>query len=1299
MRKKMLISIAIVFIMLLNCIAPILELEVAATTDSSLVLESNLYYALKSQLESKEINAIYNDAQRTLIISDEEIAKVTELSLSNGGLTDLTGLEVFTNVKALDLSSNNLTKDSNLEVLNSFELTSLDISSNSIEDVSMIANIKNIQNLNLHNQKFNVIEMVNADDTATSDQNDTFVYSLPQIVKEYAGHIESEWLVEENYTNNTQQEEGKGPYIDWRSFDYENLKVVYANKTDNSYDINTGMVKLSIKITDSKNSLYNSDINLYFVVVKSDERGIFIKDKNMYKAIKSQLTKGQEENEDLISHKDANNSKNLYERFFDEPQVLVITINDIINKIPSLKLSNKRISDITGIENFVGLELDLDLSSNYIKSMDKLIELEENQVKEEALLRERVNAQIALIKETVDEIEKTQAELKAVKENYDKKNEELNNLKAQLKQVEDAIKDATEKSPNAAGNLQTAQDTLKGYEDELNSLITQKEDLKDEIESLELAGSATGASGRLDEAREELKEAEANIEEKNNEIATQQALVKKYQEDVNNINSKIAEQTRLNANIDAVKKELVELGFKQEELTATLTRLRETLKIRMENLYIIYNRVDRLASFAVVGIRNMTDEEFSSLTFEEAKSLYDSQVSKIANMEDYLTSFEKQYLTKTKYTIETVVSVEIDGVTETKPIEKPISKHFSELPNDNWRLYDYKEALKSFKEADIYLAMYTYCSFANTLPEEKSRPDTCVADEYVNYIIRRLEIDRQDTKIYTDIKDSFKENCKTEMGDDEFLFYGKRMTLASAEEIEAYIFLPRLKRLNIHENLIEDIDRLAELSKLVEFYAGDNEIVDISKVDWTSINEHLIILDLSFNDISNIEPLEVLSNIQDLNLSKNLIEGELTFKIENLKKLKNLDLSNNQISDIQRLLNYLTYEARAAGFTDVLEYLRDENTFNLDLTGQQLELIVDGMINVGTTSKIDLPPIFQQIEKIDYANTSFAIDSIHGNVTSDGKQAIVDVSSKGNHVASVSITNTKNTISIGYGTTCVIAYIVGEPIKITVTPENSTVKAGETQQFVAEVSGENVAHLGVKWSVSGNTSENTKISRTGLLTVGADEQSENIEVIATSFYDNTVSGNVSVTVIVSETPVEPTDPTDPTEPTEPTDPTEPTEPTDPVTPIELGYTIDSDNDYLTGIKSKTPVEDFKSILLKNNNEYTAVVKNSDGEVTTGNIATGMFVQIQDKDGKVVKDSNGNLLVYEIVVKGDINGDGHANSIDTLLIKAHRNEVEMLSGTFLKAADINNDNVVDIKDSKLLLYHRAEVNGYNLDYTK
>ena len=150
MKKKMLISIAIISILLLNCIAPILK--VAAGTDIRVMFEKNMYAAIKDELQRQGITAIYNDAQRTMIINDEELAKVTSLSLSNSELTDLTGLEVFTNLKELDLSSNELDKTSNLEVLNSFTLTTLDLSSNEIEDLSMVTGIKNISKLNLHNQ-------------------------------------------------------------------------------------------------------------------------------------------------------------------------------------------------------------------------------------------------------------------------------------------------------------------------------------------------------------------------------------------------------------------------------------------------------------------------------------------------------------------------------------------------------------------------------------------------------------------------------------------------------------------------------------------------------------------------------------------------------------------------------------------------------------------------------------------------------------------------------------------------------------------------------------------------------------------------------------------------------------------------------------------------------------------------------------------------------------------------------------------------------------------------------------------
>ena len=95
----------------------------------------------------------------------------------------------------------------------------------------------------------------------------------------------------------------------------------------------------------------------------------------------------------------------------------------------------------------------------------------------------------------------------------------------------------------------------------------------------------------------------------------------------------------------------------------------------------------------------------------------------------------------------------------------------------------------------------------------------------------------------------------------------------------------------------------------------------------------------------------------------------------------------------------------------------------------------------------------------------------------------------------------------------------------------------------------------------------------------------------------------------------------------------------------------------------------------------------------------MYVQVQDENENVIKDEDGHLVVYEIVVKGDVNGDGLANSLDSIVLKAYRNEVISLAGSAMTAADINEDGSVNISDSKLLLYHRAEVTGYDLNYQK
>ena len=246
---------------------------------------------------------------------------------------------------------------------------------------------------------------------------------------------------------------------------------------------------------------------------------------------------------------------------------------------------------------------------------------------------------------------------------------------------------------------------------------------------------------------------------------------------------------------------------------------------------------------------------------------------------------------------------------------------------------------------------------------------------------------------------------------------------------------------------------------------------------------------------------------------------------------------------------------------------------------------------------------------------------------------------------------------------------VPEVTAVRVNEGNSEVKAGETKTFTATVEGDNLSDTTVTWKVEGNTSENTSISKDGVLTIGEDETAETINVIATSNYDTSKTATVVVTIKKAEVPSD---------------------------EIKLGY--ETKEDYLIGIKPKTPVADFKEILI-GDQEYKVVIKKDGKEITEGYIETGMYIQIQDNDGNVVKDTNGDLVVYEAIVTGDVNGDGYANSLDSLLIKSHRAEVSILQAEAFEAADINNDGKVNVTDSKLLLYHRAEVTGYDLNYKK
>lgn len=102
---------------------------------------------------------------------------------------------------------------------------------------------------------------------------------------------------------------------------------------------------------------------------------------------------------------------------------------------------------------------------------------------------------------------------------------------------------------------------------------------------------------------------------------------------------------------------------------------------------------------------------------------------------------------------------------------------------------------------------------------------------------------------------------------------------------------------------------------------------------------------------------------------------------------------------------------------------------------------------------------------------------------------------------------------------------------VVITPDSAELEKGQTQQFTAEVTGQNDPSQDVIWSVEGAESDNTAISTDGVLTVGDDETAEELTVTAVSAVDETVSASVTVTIKIDEEPGgEPGEPEDPDKP-------------------------------------------------------------------------------------------------------------------------------------------------------------------------
>lgn len=133
---------------------------------------------------------------------------------------------------------------------------------------------------------------------------------------------------------------------------------------------------------------------------------------------------------------------------------------------------------------------------------------------------------------------------------------------------------------------------------------------------------------------------------------------------------------------------------------------------------------------------------------------------------------------------------------------------------------------------------------------------------------------------------------------------------------------------------------------------------------------------------------------------------------------------------------------------------------------------------------------------------------------------------------------------------------------------------------------------------------------------------------------------------------------------------------------------------------------FGQPLIVNGNEITGWNKD---EMTVqkikDKITTIYEIQIYDSKGNLLQDNefagtgsvirilqNGQIIIeYNIILYGDVNGDGKINSVDLLVLQRHILEIEKFSGVFLKAGNIRKDGKNPSSlDSLLIQRHILEL---------
>lgn len=128
---------------------------------------------------------------------------------------------------------------------------------------------------------------------------------------------------------------------------------------------------------------------------------------------------------------------------------------------------------------------------------------------------------------------------------------------------------------------------------------------------------------------------------------------------------------------------------------------------------------------------------------------------------------------------------------------------------------------------------------------------------------------------------------------------------------------------------------------------------------------------------------------------------------------------------------------------------------------------------------------------------------------------------------------------------------------------------------------------------------------------------------------------------------------------------------EPVIPAGISSQVYTIGTYITGVTPGTKAAEFLNGITRQGNA-TVKLLTKDGAEQTGKVGTGNILQVFD----------GSTLIksYEIVIYGDVSGDGNINTLDAIKVNRYTIGLATLSGAFLEAADASRDTRINTLDS-------------------